>query len=346
MEKKRYEELDALRGLAAILVVLFHFTMSRSEVANLGFKLGTTGVDLFFMISGFVILLSLEHVKKSSHFIINRISRLYPTYWACVTTTFAFIIIYGFYKMDFSAVSIVQYLGNMTMFQFYLDIPNLEGPYWTMIIEMLFYILMIVLFHFKLLKHLNKIGVVLTILFSLLANLFYEFPWVEELFIMIPLLQFWPLFFAGILFYKLISRDVNHAKYYGMILLCIVSQVSLFEYAGRSNASINVGEYAIMLGLYFSLLTLFVNGKLKFIINKPSLFLGKISFALYLIHQKVSVDYIIPILVYKLNVNLWIAFSVALICTIVLATAITYLIEVPYSRKMRNKLYSRFSKSN
>ena len=89
MENKsnRYQELDALRGIAAIMVVLFHFTMGRKE-ANLGFKLGTTGVDMFFIISGFVIFMSINKVKTSGEFIINRISRLYPTYWACVTFTF------------------------------------------------------------------------------------------------------------------------------------------------------------------------------------------------------------------------------------------------------------------
>jgi peptidoglycan/LPS O-acetylase OafA/YrhL len=63
MERKRFEELDVLRGLAAVMVVVFHFTMGRNQ-ADLGFKLGTTGVYLFFIISGFVILLSLEHVEN------------------------------------------------------------------------------------------------------------------------------------------------------------------------------------------------------------------------------------------------------------------------------------------
>ena len=64
----RLQELDALRGIAALMVVLFHFTMGRQE-ANLGFKLGTTGVDLFFIISGFVIFMSLSKVKNSKDFI-------------------------------------------------------------------------------------------------------------------------------------------------------------------------------------------------------------------------------------------------------------------------------------
>ncbi|WP_407557694.1 acyltransferase family protein, partial [Winogradskyella sp. 4-2091] len=161
MNKTRYRELDALRGLAAIMVVLFHFTMGKNQ-AELGFKLGTTGVDLFFIISGFVILLSLKYVNKSGQFVINRISRLYPTYWASVSLTFLVMLLHGFYSLNLSKVSIVEYLGNMTMIQFYLKIPYLDDSYWTMIIELLFYGFMLILFHFKLLKHINKIGILLT----------------------------------------------------------------------------------------------------------------------------------------------------------------------------------------
>ena len=325
------------------MVVLFHFTMGRNE-AELGFKLGTTGVDLFFIISGFVILLSLEHVAKSGQFIVNRISRLYPTYWASVTTTFFLIFLSGIYKMNIDKVSIVNYLGNMTMFQFYLKIPNLDGPYWTMIIEMLFYVIMLILFHFKILKHLNKIGVLLTFFTVLMVHFQIDNIWVKKVFYGIPVLQFWPLFFTGILFYKIITKNVNQIKYYGMIFLCLVSQLILFDYSGRSRSYIDFGEYAFMLILYFSLFTLFVNGKLKFIINKPSLFLGKISFSLYLIHQMLSIGIIIPYMVKILNLNFWLASTVALICSLGLATCITYFIEVPYSKKMKNKLYTTIYK--
>ena len=90
IKSKRFHELDALRGIAALMVVFFHFTIGRAE-AKLGFKLGTTGVDLFFIISGFVIFMSLSKVKSSLDFVINRVSRLYPTYWVSVTFTFILI---------------------------------------------------------------------------------------------------------------------------------------------------------------------------------------------------------------------------------------------------------------
>jgi peptidoglycan/LPS O-acetylase OafA/YrhL len=149
MEKnktKRFEELDALRGIAALMVVFFHFSMKRDDY-NSFLKLGAVGVDLFFIISGFVIFMSLQKVSNSKDFIINRISRLYPTYWASVTLTFILIICYGIFNGNVYPQNIVfNYVGNMTMFQFYLRIPDIDGPYWTMIIEMIFYIAILSLY--------------------------------------------------------------------------------------------------------------------------------------------------------------------------------------------------------
>lgn len=344
MKKIRFEELDALRGIAALLVVVFHFTMGKKE-AELGFFLGNTGVDLFFMISGFVILLSLEHVKKLGQFIINRISRLYPTYWASVTLVFIVILLNGLYNSDFEKVSVVQYLGNLTMFQFYLRIPNLDGPYWSLIIELLFYSVMAVLYHFKCLKFLNWIGVVLTLFTVCILYFSYDALWVQRIFFSyFPLIQYWPLFFSGILFYQLITKKIQLAKHYVLIVFCLIAQVILFEYSGRSGSFIVVEEYVFMLIVYFSLFTLFVNGKLKFIISKPLLFLGKISFALYLIHQMISIEYIIPYLYDELKLNFWISFLAALITSIGLATFITYFVEIPFSKKLKNKLYKTFYK--
>jgi len=132
--------LDALRGIAAMMVVLYHFTMGRHE-AELGFKFGLTGVDAFFMISGFVIFMSISSVKRGIDFAINRFCRLFPTYWAAVTFTFLLLSIISVHKIGcFEPSSLLTYAVNLTMFQSYLKIPDLDGPYWTLIIEVNFYL--------------------------------------------------------------------------------------------------------------------------------------------------------------------------------------------------------------
>lgn len=337
--KKRYQELDALRGLAALLVVFFHYTMEKEE-ASLGFDLGTTGVDLFFIISGFVILLSLEHIKSAREFIANRISRLYPTYWASVSFTFSCMLLYAWYIHDFSGISMVQYVANMTMFQYYFKIRNIDGPYWTMIIEMVFYMFMVALYYFKVLRKLDVICVVLISFTVLVVHLDFENIWVQRFFFKLPFVQFLPLFFAGTVFYRKITKGLKHIKFFGLILFCLVAQILLFEYSGRSNSFITVWEYAGMLTIYFTLFLLFIYNKLRFIVNSATLFMGKISYALYLIHQKISIEYIIPKLTHTYKLGFWSSSLIALSIVIIIATMITYLVEIPYSSKLRKKLYA------
>jgi len=340
LEKQpRYKELDALRGIAALLVVFFHFTMNRPQ-ADYGFKLGTTGIDLFFLISGFVILMSLSKIKSSSDYIINRASRLYPAYWTAVTFTFILIIFSRTYGRNFiEAFTFNDYLANLTMFQFYFVLPDLDGPYWTLIIELNFYIGMFFLFHYKKMKYLNAIGLSLSCIAVILTSYFYSVYEVKWLIHWVPLLQYIPLFFAGTLFYRIYKDKTRLAENYLMIAICFTCQILLFNYAGRSFNFISHSEYALMLILYFTFFILFVNGNLKFIVTSLTMFFGRISYPLFLSHQFLSINILIPFLTKKLHINFWIAsFGIALPISIVIAYLITKYIEVPLGQVMKEKL--------
>lgn len=334
----RIKELDALRGIAAIMVVLFHYTLI-SEDGQYFFKYGTTGVDLFFIISGFVIYMSLSKGIKVSDFIINRFSRIYPTYWAGVSFTFLFIIALALYTRAPEEIHISQYLGNMTMIQFYLNIPDLDGPYWTMIIELLFYILMIALYRFKLLKNINLIGTVTCVSILIIANLAPSKPAAEEIIFWFPLLQFFSLFLAGIAFYKVYTNEYTKLDLL-ILILCFLSQVNIFEYAGRSHIFINRPEYGILLGIYFCFFILLKFGKLKFIVNRFTLFLGRISYALYLTHQYFAGSFLIYYLTKKIHLNYWLSVFLSIPVAIGIAAFITFYIEIPGIRWIKTKFHT------
>jgi len=341
MKPNRYDELDALRGIAALSVVFFHLTVTRPEGQSF-FKLGVTGVDLFFIISGFVIYMSLNKIKSSLEFVINRISRLYPTYWTVVTFTFLLVSVKSLYQYEMLPPNnFTNYLGNMTMFQYYLGIKDLDGPYWTMIVEMNFYIGILFLFHFRALKFLNIIGITLSVAAVIMTTLQSDFVIFSTILHALPVLNFIPLFFAGTILYEIYQNRSELLLKYTMLLICLICQVALFKYAGKSSMYITHLEYAIMLTVYFSLFILFVNGQLKFIVSKWTLFLGKISFPLYLIHQQIAIGIIIPALTKKFHINFWVAsFLVALPIVIILASLITFYVEIPVRKQMREKLYS------
>ncbi|MBC7641079.1 MAG: acyltransferase [Flavobacterium sp.] len=332
----RFQELDTLRGFAAILVVFFHFTMSRPE-ANLGFKVGVTGVDLFFIISGFVIFMSLNHIQKPIEFVINRFTRLFPTYWVCATFTYLLKIIF----FNEAAMSLKHYLVNLSMLQYYFKIDDMDGPYWTMIIELIFYILMFIVLITNNLK--NIIAIFSILLFLIFLNdtfLEVNFPSFNIIHEALPLINHFPLFFSGIIFYKIINLKIlNTSKsisFYGLLLCCFIIQLMLFDNGGRSNGFITFKTYIAMLVGYFAIFILFINYKLKFIVNKISLFLGKISFALYLIHQFIGIS-LINFLTYR-GFNYWFCFLIAFGLVILLATIITFVFEIPFSRYLNKKL--------
>ncbi len=132
---KRVGELDALRGLAALAVVAFHYTtfyqQEQGHVLPLGFGFpaGNYGVHLFFMISGFVIFMTLERTRTAMDFVVSRFSRLFPAYWAAMAITMVVVFTLGMPKQR---IGIADLAANLTMLQGFLGFDNLDGSYWTL----------------------------------------------------------------------------------------------------------------------------------------------------------------------------------------------------------------------
>ncbi|MET8865099.1 acyltransferase [Nonomuraea sp. NPDC004580] len=146
---ERLYEIDGLRLLAALFVVLFHYVFSgwaggKTTVTfvteSAWAKYGYLGVDLFFLISGFVVLMS-AWGRTPRQFVVSRVVRLYPAYWVgiAVTATVTVLLGWGLFQ-----VSVPQVLANLTMFQSVPNIENVDVVYWTLWAEMRFYILMLI----------------------------------------------------------------------------------------------------------------------------------------------------------------------------------------------------------
>lgn len=120
-----------------------------SEIA----KYGYLGVELFFMISGFVIVLSVK-AGNLRQFAISRAVRLYPALWACCTITFIVIKLLGEprYTSNFK-----EYVASMTLTSEFLGISNVESAYWSIFVEIKFYMMVGILLLLKQHRHLEKI---------------------------------------------------------------------------------------------------------------------------------------------------------------------------------------------
>lgn len=152
--------LDGLRFAAAALVVLFHYTAwhhgfwgtaEAKDAWPVLSKLsvyGNMGVQLFFIISGFVILLS-AFGKGAGRFIGSRVGRLYPAYWFAVLAT-GFLVIVIWPQMG-AGLGTKELLANLTMFHPLMELRHIDGVYWTLWVEMRFYLLILVMMIFRLL---------------------------------------------------------------------------------------------------------------------------------------------------------------------------------------------------
>lgn len=346
----RYRDLDALRGFASVMVVVFHFTYGR-EQARYGFFLGSTGVDLFFIISGFVIFMSINKVASAKEFMINRFSRLFPAYWTCVTLTAAVqftALRFHFVHPDSVNISWLKYLANLTMFQKYFGYSNVDGSYWSLLIEMLFYIGIVLLFKFNKIKNIFGVGVItLTVILinDFLANNFAGWPF-EQITFWLPIVHHAALFFAGILFYKFVNQTESQTKLYLAIICCYLVQLKIYYTIRGLSSTINFSQYACALAVIFLVFILFANNKLSFITNTTTLFFGKISYSLYLLHQFLGAGIIIPGLERFLHFNFLTAAVIAFIVITALAYIVTTYIETPVGKKIKNKLYQGYVKQS
>lgn len=141
----RVEALDLLRLAAVAAVVLFHYAfrgaaadgltvVSIPEIAWLA-KYGYLGVDVFFVISGFVIAYSAEG-RSATEFAIARIVRIYPGFVFCMTLTFLATVALGAPRFN---ASVGQYLANLFIVAPALKQPFMDGAYWSIVYEITFY---------------------------------------------------------------------------------------------------------------------------------------------------------------------------------------------------------------
>jgi peptidoglycan/LPS O-acetylase OafA/YrhL len=145
--------LDVLRGVAALAVAAFHFgnqppvgTAAFHYFSSTIIELGQFGVELFFMVSGFIIPASLQR-STVPEFWVNRIFRLFPVYWLLSAIV---VVLYYLHHIDIPAYEFKYKaflaLGNITLLSHFLGASALIGSGWTLPFEICFYLSTTVLF--------------------------------------------------------------------------------------------------------------------------------------------------------------------------------------------------------
>ena len=321
----RLQELDALRGAAAASVMWFHYTVQYHELfgqspSPWSFPPGRYGVQLFFVISGFVIFLSLARISSLWDFAANRISRLYPAYWTCVTLTFLVMLTTPLPGLN---VSTGDALLNLSMFQYWLLVPHVDGAYWTLAVELVFYGLVSVIYLLGWLRHAERwiatwLAMIVLVRWGDL-NGFHIPPIIRSTL----LLDHGHFFFAGILFYRMKHEGFTLVRWL-LLAICVFAAWYVRDVA---HAASLVVSSALFLG--------FITGNLKWIILPPIIFLGEISYPLYLLHQ--NIGYVIIARLHEAGLDSPAWLFVPVIVSLALSVAVHHLVEKPAREWLRQK---------
>jgi peptidoglycan/LPS O-acetylase OafA/YrhL len=273
MEKKHNYTLDFLRGLAAIFVALFHFTNGSAYLRDTNAlkqvgKWGYLGVEVFFVISGFIIPLSMVKnnysISKFKTFILKRIIRIEPPY--IITILLVLILNYvsslspyykgtGFIFNFYTVSSILSHIGYLTEL---VNFKWLNPVFWTLGIEFQYYLF--IALYFLLITHDLLFIRIASILLLLILSLII----VDRRL----LFHYLPLFTPGIICFLYQLKKLSKSWLIVLILLNVIVGVI-------SNGFPSIVACCIAFTFIF-----WVNISKR----KVVAFLGNISFSLYLIH--------------------------------------------------------------
>lgn len=288
----RVNEIDLLRFLAALIVVVFHYAFrghAADGMSDLPYpllapiaKYGYLGVELFFLISGFVILMTASRSDLRG-FVVSRVVRLYPAFWACCTLTFVAILLIG--DGRFTATP-TQYLVNMTMLSGFVGVPSIDGVYWSLFVELQFYALVAML----LLAHRIHQAQGFLLLWLGASVLLEVFPVYALRFVLIT--DYAAYFIGGAMCFLVWSggaTPLRMAAIAASLLLALhgaIGGVEQFErhYATRMNRLVIAGTVTV----YFAVMLLVATRRVGILGRRRWLVAGALTYPLYLIHQNVG----------------------------------------------------------
>jgi peptidoglycan/LPS O-acetylase OafA/YrhL len=326
----RMLELDVLRGLAAAGVLLFHYTTQyvifypHQGDPLFYFVWIPLRIQLFAMISGFVIVMILEKTKSPMDFIVGRFSRLYPCYFVAVIFTSLLLIQFSWLGRG-THITWPQFFVHLTMLHTWFGYNNIDNVYWYLATELSFYFIIFFFFTFKKMKYIEGIGFFGLILVVLNARYGRLGPFgIPAVVVVSRILCFWQYFFAGILFFNIKTKGDVWWRHAGLAMCFIVQNVVSDDI-----------HSVLCLAVDFIIFYLFIYDKLSWIVQRPLLFLGTISYSLYLIH--LNMGQLIIKYLYTIGANAWLRLIIPTLVSVFVATIMTYGIEKPAMKYIRTK---------
>jgi peptidoglycan/LPS O-acetylase OafA/YrhL len=329
----RLAALDSLRGIAALGVVAYHYTGGFEEVVGPhsgpvpSFVSGHFGVELFFVISGFVIAWTLERSASIYDFAVSRLARLYPAYLAAVLLAAAIVFGVGFNPQRLQGavigpnliIGLPQALGR----------PNLDPSYWTLGLEVSFYTLAAVMS-----LSLVRVRTELWCLAWMGASIGLQLCLRNHVrLLLLTASGFSELFVFGAMIFKML--EAKRPSLLTVSTLVIAAAVSFVGFGEGRFAAFHP-RYGVMICLFGGLVALAARDLIPPLRFKPLVAVGQASYSLYLIHQ--IFGYWLILRLEHVGIHPVIAIVLTSVVAIALALAMRVTIEAPGQRLIRKVL--------
>ena len=292
--------IHGLRGIAALAVALFHCYDSTPvadhviatipSMADRFIRRGFLGVDLFFVISGFVISLTLYRrlttFGEFGRFFLRRQLRLDPPYWTAIALSVGSALVINHLRPLTGAPvpSLGAVIAHLFYLQDFLGIKDIVGVFWTLCMEIQFYLffgIVILLFQKSSVSG-RTIGWVMLPLYILSIACFWDLvPSPRGLF-----LPRWFEFFTGAVLFLFWRQQVNRTQlfvYQGVLaLILLVNPATDNGMAWLTTATV------LLISLVFAIAAR--TGGIKTWFDSPVMsYFGTISYSLYLMHAVVGI---------------------------------------------------------
>ena len=334
---ERIVGLDVLRGFAAVAVMLQHHGQYYDVLYPGRFPLaidlgpGHFGVELFFIVSGFVILMTIERKKTVREFAISRVARLMPAFLAALIMATVIRTLLPMPLLD--TPTLPQFLANLTMAPSLFGQTAMDMPYWTLTYELVFYIGMALILAIGMLRWTEWFGLLAVAVSCLfIATLDVSMHHRSSIVLLVYYSNF---FLIGICLYRIHARMARPVSW-----VALVVAIAATVLGGGEKSFDTPGRIYLPLTVAFTALVWFAIGRHgKWLTWRPLVFLGKVSYPLYLVH-----------VVLRFAVIRWamaegwstLAGVVAAgLVSLIVATLLHYFVELPGGRWLRTALSQR-----
>lgn len=328
--ERRIGSLDALRGIAAMSVVLFHYTYGYDHVVGFAepppvmVLHGRMGVELFFIISGFVILRTLERSRGMADFALSRFARLYPAYFVCSCLALAVVFGLGFNPKE---IGLRDVAASLAFASELTTSKQIDPSYWTLTYEIIFYGLAGFTY---LVLGVRRIELACLVWLAIGVAEFSLLGLGRHKLAVLANGEWSYLFVLGMMIHLLVQGRGT-----ALTAATVATCFAVCWWVGPAEPS-DLSSWlttCIIAGIALSV-WMAASGRLALLAVRPLVILGDISYSLYLLHQIVGYKVIQTLLGAGVNVDL--AILCAIVLVVGLAAVVRFGVELPAQRLIRD----------